>query len=193
MESFLVYLFNFYYAISELEQNKQNNTIIFFLLFIFLTKKWASAVCGGVRARPSHPPSLRACQGLSESWCIKETGESMTRVDLLVSLMHHDPDRSCITDPDPDHPKGTQPKIPHAADYMKSKAAELVVATISKPLTTPIRIWFNVRHLLGCIRSFLFERWMFLCLHNISSPLYPHDQCLGFDSSRVQWTRVVQS
>ena len=58
MESFLVYLFNFYYAISELEQNKQNNTIIFFLLFIFLTKKWTSAVCGGVRVRvhPSHPP-----------------------------------------------------------------------------------------------------------------------------------------
>ena len=48
-------------AISELEQNKQNNTIIyFFLLFIFLTKKWTSAVCGGVRAHPSHPPSLRA-------------------------------------------------------------------------------------------------------------------------------------
>ena len=56
MESFLVYLFNFYYAISELEQNKQNNTINFFLLFIFLTKKWTSAVCGGVRAHPSYPP-----------------------------------------------------------------------------------------------------------------------------------------
>ena len=49
---------NFYYAISELEQNKQNNTIIFFLLLIFLTKKWTSAVCGGVRAHPSHPPPL---------------------------------------------------------------------------------------------------------------------------------------
>ena len=47
MESFLEYLFNSYYAISELEQNKQNKTIIFFLLFIFLTKKWTSAVCGG--------------------------------------------------------------------------------------------------------------------------------------------------
>ena len=37
---------------------KQNNTIIFVLLFIFLTKKWTSAVCGGggVRAHPSHPP-----------------------------------------------------------------------------------------------------------------------------------------
>ena len=56
---------NYYVQInvSELEQNKQNNTITFFLLFIFLTKKWTSAVCGGVRAHPSHPPppSLRAC------------------------------------------------------------------------------------------------------------------------------------
>ena len=25
--------------------------------------------------------------------------------------MHHDPDRSWIADPDPDHPKGTQPKF----------------------------------------------------------------------------------
>ena len=56
MESFLVYLFNFYYAISELEQNKQNNTIIFFLLFIFLTKKWTSAVCGGGAGAPIAPP-----------------------------------------------------------------------------------------------------------------------------------------
>ena len=35
----------------------------------------------------------------------------MTRVDSPVPLMHHDPDRSWITDPDPDHPKGTQPKF----------------------------------------------------------------------------------
>ena len=34
----------------------------------------------------------------------------MTRVDLPAPLMHHDPDRSWITDPDPDHPKGTQPR-----------------------------------------------------------------------------------
>ena len=34
----------------------------------------------------------------------------MTRVDSPVPLMHHDPDRSWITDPDPDHPKGTHPK-----------------------------------------------------------------------------------
>ena len=46
-------------------------------------------------------------QGLSGSWCIKGTNKSMTRVDSLVPLMHHDPDRSCITDPDPEHPKGT--------------------------------------------------------------------------------------
>ena len=37
--------------------------------------------------------------------------ESMTRVDSPVPLMHHDPDRSWITNPDPDldHPKGRQP------------------------------------------------------------------------------------
>ena len=39
----------------------------------------------------------------------------MTRADSPVPLMHHDPDRSWITDPDPDpdpdpdHSKGTQP------------------------------------------------------------------------------------
>jgi len=41
---------------------------------------------------------------------IKGTGESTLVMDSPVSLMHHDPDRSWITDPDPDHPKGTQPK-----------------------------------------------------------------------------------
>ena len=50
-------------------------------------------------------------QDLSGSWCIKGTGESMTRVDSPVPLMHHDPDRSWITDPNSDHPKGTQPKM----------------------------------------------------------------------------------
>ena len=50
-------------------------------------------------------------QDLSGSWCIKGTGESMTRLDSLVPLLHHDPDRSWVTDPDPDpdHPKGTHP------------------------------------------------------------------------------------
>ena len=50
-------------------------------------------------------------QDLSGSWCIKGTGESITRVDSPVPLMYHDPDRSWITDPDPDHPKGTQPIV----------------------------------------------------------------------------------
>ena len=48
-------------------------------------------------------------QDLSGSWCIKGTGESIARVDSSVPLMHHDPDRSWITDPDPDHPEGTHP------------------------------------------------------------------------------------
>jgi len=36
-------------------------------------------------------------QDLSGSWCIKGTGESMTRMDSTFPLMHHDPDRSWIT------------------------------------------------------------------------------------------------
>ena len=36
-------------------------------------------------------------------------------MDSLVPLIHHDPERSWITDPDPDHTKGTQPK------YQKGK------------------------------------------------------------------------
>ena len=42
---------------------------------------------------------------------IKGTGESTLVMDSTVPLMHHDPDRSWIADPDPDHPKGTQPLI----------------------------------------------------------------------------------
>ena len=49
-------------------------------------------------------------QDLSGSWDIKGADESVTRVDSSVPLMHRDPDRSWITDPDPDHPKGTHPK-----------------------------------------------------------------------------------
>ena len=49
-------------------------------------------------------------QDLSESWCTKGTGQSITKVDSPVLLMYHDPDRSWITDPDLDHPKGMQPK-----------------------------------------------------------------------------------
>ena len=32
----------------------------------------------------------------------------MTKVDSLVPLMNYDPDKSWITDPDPDHPKRIQ-------------------------------------------------------------------------------------
>ena len=44
-------------------------------------------------------------QDLSGSWCIKGTGESTLVLDSPVPLMHHDPDISWITDPDPDRPK----------------------------------------------------------------------------------------
>ena len=41
-------------------------------------------------------------QDLSGSWCIKVTDKSMTTMDSSVPLMHHDPDRSWIPNPDPD-------------------------------------------------------------------------------------------
>ena len=63
LQSFLVYLFNFYYAISELEQNKQNNTYFFFTIYFF-NKKVDLSSLRGVRAHPSHPPSLRACYNI---------------------------------------------------------------------------------------------------------------------------------
>ena len=56
LQSFLVYLFNFYYAISELEQNKQNNTIIFFLLFTFFNKKVDLSSLRGGAGAPIAPP-----------------------------------------------------------------------------------------------------------------------------------------
>lgn len=44
-------------------------------------------------------------QALSRSWCIKGSDEFMTRVDSSFPLMHNVPDRSRITDRDPDQPK----------------------------------------------------------------------------------------
>ena len=49
-------------------------------------------------------------QDLSGSWGIKGTGESTLVTDSPVPLMHHDPDRSWITDPNSDLPKGTHPR-----------------------------------------------------------------------------------
>ena len=56
-------------------------------------------------------------QDLSGSWRIKGTGESTLVMDSPVSLMHHDPDRSWITHPDPDELKATQPKL--TLDYLE--------------------------------------------------------------------------
>ena len=49
-------------------------------------------------------------QDLFGSWCIKGVDESNLVMDSLVLLIQHDPDRSWITDPDPDHLKGMHPK-----------------------------------------------------------------------------------
>ena len=59
----------------------------------------------------------------------KETGESITRVDSPVPLMHHDPDRSWVTDPDPDHPKGTHP--------LKFMASGVVVQKMAMAIAIP--------------------------------------------------------
>ena len=49
---------------------------------------------------------------LSGSWSVNGIDESTSVMDSPVPLMHHDPDRSFITDPDLDHPKRTHHKLP---------------------------------------------------------------------------------
>ena len=76
MESFLVYLFNFYYAISELEQNKQNNTIIFFFTIYFFNKKVdLSSLRGGAGApiAPPLPTGLSYSQHSANLGCVQFT------------------------------------------------------------------------------------------------------------------------
>ena len=46
-------------------------------------------------------------------------------MDSPVPLMHHDPDRSWITDPDPDHLKGTHPK--RCSIKLKDEKADIEV------------------------------------------------------------------
>ena len=48
-------------------------------------------------------------QDLPGSECIKGTSESTLVMDSSVLLMHHDPDRSWIIDPNPDHLNGKHP------------------------------------------------------------------------------------
>ena len=68
-------------------------------------------VCSTVRLRSFGVIRIRISDPMAVwSMVHQRTGESMTRAESPVPLMHHDPDRSRITDPDPDHPKGTQPK-----------------------------------------------------------------------------------
>ena len=49
---------------------------------------------------------------MAGSWYIKGTGESTLITDSPVPLMHHDPDRSWITDPNSDHLKRTHSPVP---------------------------------------------------------------------------------
>ena len=48
-------------------------------------------------------------QDLSGSLCIRGNDESTLVMGSSVPLMYHDPDISWITDPDPEHLKGTHP------------------------------------------------------------------------------------
>ena len=57
---------------------------------------------GMIRVRISDPRSL---------WVM------VHQRDLAVPLMHHDPDRSLITDPNSDHPKGTHSPVPLMHQY----------------------------------------------------------------------------
>ena len=76
MESFLVYLFNFYYAISELEQNKQNNTIFFFTIYFFNKKVNLGSLRGGAGApiAPPLPTGLHGTLYSNISSCIINNG-----------------------------------------------------------------------------------------------------------------------
>ena len=79
MESFLVYLFNFYYAISELEQNKQNNTIIIFFTIYFFNKKVdLSSLRGGAGAPIAPPPPYGPDSDLTKTRAMKNEFSATT-------------------------------------------------------------------------------------------------------------------
>ena len=65
-------------------------------------------------------------------------GESMTRVDSSVPSMHHDPDRSWITDPDPDHPKGTHPKS--SSSMYQALGRAVTATTLQQPLFSVLKM-----------------------------------------------------
>ena len=56
MESFLVYLFNFYYAISELEQKQTEQHYYFFFTIYFFNKKVDLSSLRGGAGAPIAPP-----------------------------------------------------------------------------------------------------------------------------------------
>ena len=87
MESFLVYLYNFYYAISELEQNKQNNTILFFLTINFFNKKVDLSSLRGGAGAPIAPPSLRACGSIARVFTLP-TRQELIKHEIPLATKH---------------------------------------------------------------------------------------------------------
>ena len=138
-------------------------------------------------------------QDLSWSWCIKRTGESMTRVDSPVSLMYHDPDRSWITDPDPDYPKGTCLRLIYLLDsdmietqknYLNKFGSEFSQDPIFFLISTcfPKFVFKPWLHLLYCVlgQSIWFLQWLFFILEYKWVPT--NFQCIltkGFDEACI--------
>ena len=54
---------------------------------------------------------------------MKGTDEFILVMDLTVSQMHHNPDRSWITDPDPDHPKERSLNLENILSHLPNQMA----------------------------------------------------------------------
>ena len=90
-------------SISISTRKKEHVFLVLMLmsLVLCLSHKWEPGLrlrsFGMIRIRISDPRSV---------WIMVHQ-----RNRRIHSLKHHEPDRSWITHPDPDHPKGTQPKL----------------------------------------------------------------------------------
>ena len=83
-------------------------------------------------------------------------------MDSPVPLMYHDPDRSWITDPDPDHPKGTQ-----VGHYFYNKPGRVKKSRLL--LSLFLLATFRESTVVVCIASFMcFHSCVLLCINIIA-------------------------
>ena len=92
-------------------------------------------------------------QDLSGSWCIKATRESTLVMDSPVPLMHHDPERSWITDPDPDHSKGTHLE---RSQNFNSIHGDIVGRNMFREFGHPVATCCDMLGVLGLILDLIF-------------------------------------